>query len=64
MPIRGNLSPYFHDDINYYWGKCAMCVNYNLLRPTYRGCECLRYTRKGLAFDDKCMHQINDKKEL
>lgn len=62
MHIRGNFKTSFVDDINYYRGKCGMCQNYNLNAPSYRGCKCNIHTLKGLAFDDTCSRQRDDRR--
>ena len=61
MHIKGNFDSRFHNDINYYRGRCGMCQNYDLKSTNHRGCRCQIHTRKNLAFDDSCSYQRDDR---
>ena len=61
MHIKGSFDSHFHNDINYYRGKCGMCQNYDLKSTNHRGCRCQIHTRKNLAFDDSCSYQRDDR---
>lgn len=62
MHIRGNFLNGYSDKKGYYDGKCGMCEHYQLDKITRFGCMCDVRTRKGLAFDDTCSRQRNDRK--
>ncbi len=61
MHIKGSFDSHFHNDINYYRGRCGMCQNYDLKSTNHRGCRCQIHTRKNLAFDDSCSYQRDDR---
>lgn len=61
MHIHGDFLTYFNEKNGYYNGKCGMCSHYKLNEPTRYGCKCDVRTRKGLAFDDTCRSQRDDR---